>query len=161
MNRTSAFFLPVFASALVFAEKVFPQAQITVNGGNQTLAVTTGSPAAEPIPIVNTSATLAYRRQNVVSKITVGTACPGQRFTLRVLAISVTRGTAAPEVTLTNGMLEADFITAIPKGAPGLPDVAINATCTLQYTGSATYSQGNSTELGDDIHTVTYTILAQ
>lgn len=154
MIRTSAIFFPILASVFVFAEKAFPQ-QITVNGGNQTLAITTGSPGAEPIPIVNTSATLAYKRQTVVSKITVGTACSGQRFTLRVLAISVTRGTAAPEVTLTNGMLAADFITDIPRTG------AINATCTLQYTGSATYSQGNSTELGDDIHTVTYTILAQ
>lgn len=129
--------------------------EISLAGGNPTIAITTGSPGVEPLPVVNTSTTLQYRRQSVISKITIKTVCPGQRFNLAALATSVTKGVAAPEVTLTNGMLDTDFITSIPRTG------AVNATATIRYTASATFAQGNSTELGDDVHTVTYTILAQ
>ncbi len=129
--------------------------EITVNGGNQTVSITTGTPGGEPLPVVNTSTTLTYRKQSVIAKITVGTSCPGQSFTLKVLAVSVTKGVAAPEVTLTNGMPATDFITSIPKTG------AATGTCTLQYTASSLFSQGNSLDEGNDVHTVTYTILAQ
>lgn len=152
--------LAIFVSFLTLGYAHLPwstlQAQeIAVNGGNQTMTITTGSPGAEPLPVVNTSTTLSYKRQSVVAKITVGTNCPGQSFTLKVVAVSPTKGVAAPGVTLTNGMPAADFITDIPRTG------VLNATCTLQYTASALFSQGNSLEEGNDVHTVTYTILAQ
>jgi hypothetical protein len=61
-----------------------------------------------------------------------------------------------PAVALTNGMLAVDFITSIP-GAAGWTTV----TPTLQYTASATFAQGNSADLGNDVHTVTYTLQLQ
>jgi hypothetical protein len=128
--------------------------QITITG-NPLLSITTALPGQEPQAVVDATSTLTYRRQAVTTKITVSTSCPGQRFTLKVLATNISGGTAAPEVTLTHGMLAADFVTNIPRtGAP-------TKTCTPQYTASATFEQGNSTELGSDIHTVTYTLLAQ
>lgn len=128
---------------------------IDVRGGNQTLNITTGSPGSEPLPVVNTASTLRYRRQAAISKITVRTTCPSQSFTLEVLATGVTRGVAAPEVTLVNGMLDTDFITNIPNVGFTV------TTITLRYTASATFAQGNSAEQGNDVHTVTYTLLVQ
>ena len=129
--------------------------QITINGGNPLLTVTTGIPGQEPAAVTNTTCSLRWRRENVITKITVSTVCPNQRFSLSVLATNVSHGIAAPEVPLTNGMPAANFITSIPTGNPR------NKTCTLRYTASATFSQGNSVELGNDSYTVTYTIVQQ
>jgi hypothetical protein len=129
---------------------------IDVRLGNPTLNITTGAAGSEPIPVVNTATRLRYWRQAAISKITVRTTCPGQSFTLKVVATGVTRGVAAPEVTLVNGMLDTDFITNIPRTG-----VWIYVTVTLRYTASATFAQGNSTEQGNDVHTVTYTIQVQ
>lgn len=146
---------PVLLASFVAAPLRLCAQEIQVNGGNVSLIITTGLPGQEPVPVSNTSITLSYRKQNVLSKITVATVCPGQDFTLKVLATNVTKGVAAPEVTLNNAMLAADFITNIPKTGP--PD----GSCTLLYTASATFAQGNSTEQGNDVHTITYTIQAQ
>lgn len=126
-----------------------------VRGGNQTLGITTGFAGSEPIDVVNTNSSLRYRKTLWTTKITVATVCPSQNFTLKVLATSVTSGIAAPEVTLTNGMPSTDFITGIPAGLLNF------VTATLHYTASATFTQGNSAEEGNDVHTVTYTLVAQ
>jgi hypothetical protein len=129
---------------------------IDVRLGNPTLNITTGAAGSEPIPVVNTATRLRYWRQAAISKITVRTTCPGQSFTLKVRATGVTRGVAAPEVTLVNGMLGVDFITNIPSAGAWT-----STTPTLRYTASATFAQGNSAEEGNDVHTVTYTIQVQ
>ncbi len=129
---------------------------IDVRLGNPTLNITTGAAGSEPIPVVNTATRLRYWRQAAISKITVRTTCPGQSFTLKVVATGVTRGVAAPEVTLVNGMLGTDFITNIPRTGGWT-----STTPTLRYTASATFAQGNSAEQGNDVHTVTYTIQVQ
>jgi hypothetical protein len=129
---------------------------ILVGGGNQTLNITTGAPGSQPVSVVNITSTLQYWRQNKIDKITVGTSCPGQSFDLAVVATGVTRGVAAPQVTLTDGMLAVDFIRDIPKSGGWT-----SATISLQYTASATFAQGNSTEEGNDVHTVTYTLQVQ
>jgi len=119
------------------------------------MTITTGIAGGQLSNIVNTVTALQYQKQKKLSKITVATACTGQRFNLQVVATSPTRGTAQPAVILINGNPAVDFIRDIPRTG------ATSATCTLQYTASATFAQGNSTELGNDIHTVTYTIQAQ
>ena len=129
--------------------------QITVNGGNISPTITTGVAGGQLVNVVNTVTSLTYSKQKVIQKITVSTSCAGQRFNLSVVAINVTKGVAAPEVFLINGNPAVDFITSIPKTG------AATGACTLQYTASATFAQGNSTELGNDVHTVTYTIQAQ
>lgn len=130
---------------------------ITLAGGNQTMNITSSVMGAEPTVVMNTSATLQYWRQAVNAKITVATLCASQSFNLSVVATGVSRGNAAPAVDLTDGMPAVDFITDIRR----VPSSWTSATATLQYTASATFSQGNSAEMGNDIHVVTYTIVAQ
>jgi len=144
-----AFFLLVGPVQSLFAQ---------ISGGDQLMTVTTAVIGSEPVAVTNTLTTLTYSRvSGQLSKITVTTVCLGQHFTLRVLATgTLTNGTAAPQVTLTNGMAATDFIRDILK--TGQKD---NNTATLQYTASSTFAQGNSAELGDDVHTVSYTIVAQ
>jgi len=131
------------------------QTAIRVLGGSQTMTIATGLAGAEPLSVTNVSCRLRYSKQSKISKITVATSCPGQSFDLSVLAINVTRGVAAPEVSLVNGNPASDLITDIPRTG------FTNATCTLQFTGSATFEEGNSSEEGNDVHTITYTIQAQ
>lgn len=129
--------------------------QLRITGGNILIQVTTAVPVPDPIMTVNTATNLRWRREDQMTKITVSTVCPGQRFGLRVLATAISQGVAAPEVPLTNGMPAMDFVVNIPAGGPN------NKSCTLRYTATATYAQGNSTEVGNDVHTVTYTHVAQ
>jgi hypothetical protein len=131
------------------------RAQISVQGGNPLMSVTTGTAGAQPVSVTNTATSLRWRRQAVITKITVSTSCPGQRFSLAVLATNLTYGVAAPQVTLLNGKPATDFVLNIPTNG------SLNKTCTLQYTASATFAQGNSTELGNDVHAITYTLVAQ
>jgi hypothetical protein len=133
-------------------------AQLTLRGtANPSISISTGTAGGTMTSVVNTSSTIRYTRQNnKICKITVSTSCPTQAFSLQVVATGVTRGVAMPAVALTNGMLAVDFITSIP-GAAGWTTV----TPTLQYTASATFAQGNSADLGNDVHTVTYTLQLQ
>lgn len=137
------------------AEQAAAQAEVEVRGGNQTLNITTGSAGSEPIAVVNSLSTLRYRRPSVVSKITVQTSCPSQAFSLSIVATGVVQGVAAPAVDLVDNMAATNCITSIPTSGFGI------VTVTLLYTATATFAQGNSTDQGDDVHTVTYTILAQ
>jgi hypothetical protein len=128
---------------------------ISVTGGNISLSITSGTAGGQLVNVINTAVTLQYQKQSALSKIDVSTSCPGQKYNLSVMATSVTKGVAAPQVSLMNGSPAVDLITSIPSTG------AKNGSATLQYTASATFNQGNSTELGDDVHTITYTILAQ
>lgn len=143
------------AFVLVILTSSHLQAQVITVTGNKTVTITTAVIGSEPTPVIDNS-TLSYKRRAKITKVTVGTSCPGQNFTLKVLAVSPTAGTAAPEVTLTDGMLAVDFIINIPSGSTGTW-----RTATLRYTASSTFAQGNSAEFGNDVHSVTYTLIAQ
>jgi hypothetical protein len=130
---------------------------LQVQGGNQVLQITTALPGTEPTQVVNTSTSLRYRRQSQMSKITVSSACPGQRFTLRLRAVSVQDGNPAPSVLLVHGMPATDLI----RNIPALVFLPFPRRATLEYTASSTFDQGNSTELGVDAHVVTFTLVAQ
>jgi hypothetical protein len=60
-------------------------------------------------------------------------------------------------VTLTHGMPAADLIRDIALEGVNPPF----RRATVEYTASATFEQGNSTELGTDSHVITFTIVAQ
>ena len=75
----------------------------------------------------------------------MATSVGSPMFSLKVVAGSVTGGTAAAEVTLST--TPADFVTVV---------ATTTGNCDLQYTASATAGQGT----GSDAHTVTYTIVA-
>ena len=130
--------------------------QLTIRTGNISMTVTTGIAGGQPLPVTNSTISLRYALQNRITKITVRTNCPGQRFNLAVVATSVPQGTAAPQVSLINGTLDVNLIVSIPPKPPNN-----NQTATLLYTASTTFAQGNSAELGNDVHTVTYTLIDQ
>lgn len=154
-RRPSMIVIPALVGLLLLAVGSLQAQQLRLQGGNITLTVATGVAGGQPAVVTNTGTSLRYRRQTVLAKVTVQSSCPVQRFTLTVVATAATGGTAQPVVTLLDGMAPTDLITGIPTGG------ALNKTATLQYTASATFDQGNSTELGSDIHTVTYTLIAQ
>jgi hypothetical protein len=146
-------------SAAVFSMLLVSSAaaQLTLRGtANPTVSITTGTAGGSMTSVVNTSSQIRYTRQGVVCKITVRSTCPSQSFHLSVVATGVTRGVAAPAVDLTDGMLAVDFITNIPSTG-----IWLTSTPTLRYTASATFSDGDSAEMGNDVHTVTYTLQAQ
>jgi hypothetical protein len=128
---------------------------IRVRGGNVIFpAMTTGTPGGQLTPpATNIATSLRYstpNNPNILRKISVSTSCTPQHFNLSVLATNVTRGAAAPAVSLVTGNPAIDFIRDIPRNSN-------NARATLNYTASATFNQG----IGTDSHTVTYTIQAQ
>ncbi len=151
-------FLLVAAGLLLLLTAVASsaRAQITLRGtANPVINITTGTAGGAMTPVVNNTSTIRYSRAAKISKITVQATCPSQHFNLSVVAIGVTRGVAAPAVSLLNGMAAVDFITSIPNFG------FTTSTPTLSYTASADFSDGNSAELGNDVYTVTYTQLAQ
>ena len=150
--RISALFILI---VLCFAADESRGQSLSINGGNISMTITTGQAGLQPLPVTNVATSLRYRRTLRTQKISVSTSCPGQRFNLSVLATSVSSGTAAPEVSLLNGMPSTDVIVNIPLGFFSY------ATATLNYEASSTFAQGNSAELGNDVHTVTYTLTAQ
>lgn len=79
-------------------------------------------------------------------RITVSTNNTTPKYTLTVVAVSPTRGTAEAAVTL-NSSTATNLITAIPRNKAG--------RCNLLYTASADFVDG----VGTDTHTITYTLL--
>jgi hypothetical protein len=117
--------------------------ELDLTGGNIMLTVGTATAGQEPDAATDTTCHLNWTANQANRKITVATDLPSPLFTLKVLAQSVSGGTAAPEVTLST--TAADFVTGISKTV---------GTCTLGYTTAATAAQGT----GSDVHTVTYTL---
>ncbi len=160
--RTFALVLLLFswtpASNLVLGQ------QLTFNsgGGPLTLLVQSATAGSEPLDETDNSTEIFWDAHfGVTSKITVGTIVPGQSFHLYVLLNVPSQGgggqgIAQPEVELNDGMLDTDLFTDIPFTLPGRQGFG-----TLIYRGAASVAEGNSTVHGDDVHIVTYTILAQ
>jgi hypothetical protein len=135
---------------LMFATTSGIQAQ-TLRGTAPKITVNAAIPGSEPTPVSSTSSQIRYSGKSFISKITVSTVCPSQKFDLSVVATGTFTGHGTPlSVTLVNGMLAADFITNIPV-------FASQNTPTLQYTCAPQFSDGT----GTDTHTVTYTQVAQ
>ncbi len=137
--------------------------RLIVNGGNQTMNITTGTSTTQPLSVPNTTCTISYSQRlagTTTKKVTVSATCPTQEFTLTVLATPPTGGGTAvtPAINLINNMAAADFIRNIP-GNNGT--TRISYTAGLTYIASATYAQGNSTDFGNDVYTITYTLTTQ
>jgi hypothetical protein len=119
--------------------------EVAITGGNITLTISTATAGSNPTDATDATCTLAWTTNETSKKITAATNLETQKFTLKVLATSVTGGTAASQVTLSD--TAQDFVTGIATTVGG---------CTLSYTASATAAQGT----GSDVHTVTYTLTA-
>lgn len=130
---------------------------VTLRGtANPIINIIAGTAGGSMTSVVNTSSQIRFRKQAAIAKVTVRATCPSQSFHLAVVATGVTRGVAAPQVDLIDGMLAVDFITSIPSTGGWITD-----TPTLRYTASAEFSDGNSAEMGNDVYSVTYTLQVQ
>jgi hypothetical protein len=156
MNRRLELIFSAVLTILMFlAPDATAQNPLTI-GGNLTINIIAGAPGAQPVAVVKTTTLKYWRQAAAVAKITVQTLCPTQAFNLAVVATGVSKGTAAAQVSLVSGAPAIDFITNIPNAAGWA-----STTVTLNYTASATFAQGNSAEMGNDVHTVTYTLMVQ
>ena len=121
--------------------------ELSITGGNFTLSISAATAGSNPTDATdNTTTDLNWSTTDVASKkITVATSLASPTFTLKVVAQTVSSGTAAAEVTLST--TAADFVTGISTTI---------GTCDLSYTAQATAAQGT----GSDAHVVTYTLTA-
>jgi hypothetical protein len=133
-----------------------PPLSLSVTGGNPTLTIDSAIAGSDPVAVTHNATSLGWSTNGSSNtfKIVVSTACPGQSFSLYVEATGVVEGTAQPEVSLVHGMAPSDLVRSIGKNKTG-------GAASLQYRAVATAAQGTSTENGDDVHTLTFTITAQ
>lgn len=121
---------------------------VQVSSGSVSLSIIgAGVPAGQDqMTAVDQTTNLLWGVNSSTKKITVSTNLAAPTFTLNVLALNPTQGTAAPEVTLST--VATDFLLNIGRSS---------GTCTLRYTGIALASQG----MGTDTHTITFTVATQ
>ena len=149
--------LPAVLFCLIIGTTSALSQQMTMTGGNPLLTVTSGTIAGGIIEVSNSTTVLQYKRVSKKTKITAQASCPNQKFNLSVEAVSTTDGSSAGPVILTNGMAATDMIVNIPLTDKATPF----RTATLLFRATSTFAQGNSTELGNDTFTITYTQTAQ
>ena len=114
--------------------------------GTVTLTINTATAGSElDSDVDSTTADMLWTTNEASKKITIETDLATPTFTLKAVALTVTGGTAATELTVSD--TAADFVTGIATTTGG---------CDIQYTGEATASQG----IGEDVHTITYTVTA-
>ena len=131
-------------------------------GGTIALMVQSASAGSEPTDATDSSTEIYWDANfGLATKITVSTIAPGQSFRL-YLRLSVPsqgaggQGIMQPEIQLLDGMFDMDLFTDIPSTLPGRQGFG-----TLIYRAAATVAEGNSNEHLDDVHLVTFTLLAQ
>ena len=96
--------------------------------------------------VTDRSSSLLWGTNGSSRKITASTDLAAPTFELRLVALSPTGGTPAPEFTLST--VSSDLLLDVGRSL---------GTSALQYTGIAYASQGT----GTDVHTITFTIVAQ
>jgi hypothetical protein len=119
--------------------------ELAITGGDITLTINTATAGSNPDAVQDVTCGLLWTVNTTDKKIVVATNQASFDHTLKVLATSVSGGTAAAEVTLTDDA--QDLVTGVAETL---------GSCTLQYTASATAAQGTQSVA----HTITYTITA-
>ncbi|HMK38224.1 MAG TPA: hypothetical protein VK569_02710 [Bacteroidota bacterium] len=121
---------------------------VKVTGGSVNLNISSANVVAgqDQMSVVDQSTSLLWGTNSSARKISVGTSLAAPKFTLKLLAVNPTQGTAAPAVTLTAA--PHDLLLNIGRSS---------GSCTLQYTGIALASQGT----GNDVHVITFTVQTQ
>lgn len=112
---------------------------ITISGANAVAG-------QDLMTVTNTATNLLWGINSSLKKVTVSTSLVAPLFTIKLLGVSPTQGTAAPEVTLST--TAKDFLLNVGRSA---------GNCILRYTAEALASQGT----GSDAHTITYTVQTQ
>ena len=121
---------------------------VQVSSGTVNMNIAGASTVAgqDQMSIVDQSTSLLWGINSSLKKITVNTSLAAPKYTMKVLAVSPSVGTASAEVTLST--TAADFMINVGRSS---------GSCTLKYTGIALASQGT----GSDAHTITFTIQTQ
>ncbi len=128
--------------------QVSPISTVAIVGGGVNLTLDNASVIAGQDQMVTTDQTtsLSWGTNSSSQKIMVSTSLGSPRYTLKVVVLNPTRGTAAPEVTLST--VAKELLLDIGR---------TSGTCTLKYTGIALASAGDGTET----QTITFTVQAQ
>jgi hypothetical protein len=92
------------------------------------------------------TSTMSWGVNSSLKKVTVKTSLAVPKFTLQLVAVNPTIGTAASQVTLST--TANDLLTNIGRSS---------GSCGLLYTAIALASQGT----GTDSHTITFTVATQ
>ncbi|HEY6951754.1 MAG TPA: hypothetical protein VI758_05070 [Bacteroidota bacterium] len=151
--------LMVLAPSLAFSQvygtaghivtvKVQPVTVLQLNAGIVNMNITGANAVAgqDQMTVTDQTTSLLWGTNSSTKKISVSTSLASPLYTLKVLAVSPTVGTAAPQVTLST--LGADLLLNIGRSS---------GSCKLQYTGIALASKG----AGSDSHTITFTVQTQ
>jgi hypothetical protein len=131
-------------------------ASLSVTGGDIVLTISTAVAGGNPDSVSNEVSGLSYGTNPQTYKITARTSLAAPLFTLMVLVKNIqtggsgSGGTAQSQITLST--TDQDVVVGVTGGTLANPH-----TCTLEYTASATAAQGT----GNDVNTITYTIVKQ
>ena len=113
---------------------------------NLTIDGSVAIPGQDLMVVTDQTTMLLWGTNASAQKVTVNTSLAAPLFTLRVVALSPSVGTPAPEVTVNT--VPTDFILNIGRSS---------GSSQMRYTGEALASQG----VGTDTHIITFTIVAQ
>jgi hypothetical protein len=121
---------------------------VQVTGGSVSLNIGNASVVAgqDQMSVADQSTSLLWGTNSSARKVSVSTNLAVPKYTLKLLALNPTAGTASAEVTLSAS--PHDLLINIGRST---------GSCTLRYTGVALASQGT----GSDVHVVTFTVASQ
>ncbi len=121
---------------------------VQVTAGTVNLNITNAEAVAgqDLLTVTDQSTSLLWGINSGNRKITASSNLASPVYTLQLVAVNPTRGSAQPQFTLNS--LPHDLLRDVGRSS---------GTCTLRYTGSALASQGT----GSDLHTITFTVQAQ
>lgn len=141
-----SFFAAAAVLLLVLATAPHAQSMLLL-GGPVELYVDGSTVVAGQSVATDASTMLQWEGRRRPKKITVETQAPGQVYTLRVAIVGLSGdGMPQPEVTLVDGMFAQDLVRDIKNKKEGRGFV--------RYTASVAPGQA----VGEDVHTVTFTL---
>jgi hypothetical protein len=120
--------------------------QISVRAVLMDIAGAGVSAGEEMMTAVDQSTMIKWATNGAVKKITVRTDIAGPKFIMMMVALNPTVGTSAAEFPVSG--VDHDFLLSIGKSY---------GSSIVRYTGITLASQGT----GEDVHSITFTILSQ
>jgi hypothetical protein len=100
----------------------------------------------EIMTAVDQSTTITWATNGALKKITVRTDIAGPKFVMMIVALNPTAGSAAAEFPVAG--VDHDLLLSIGRSY---------GSSLVRYTGRALASQG----IGEDVHSITFTVLSQ
>ncbi len=121
---------------------------VQVTSGTVNLNITNAEAVAGQnlMTVSDQSTSLLWGLNSANRKITAGTNLSNPVYTLELVAVNPTVGSAQAQFTLST--LPHDLLRDVGKSS---------GSCLLRYTGTALASQGT----GNDLHTITFTVQTQ